>query len=95
MTINSTQIKHLSKLASIAVNEQQCQTLTSELNGILTIIEKMQQVNTDMVTPMAHPRDEQATLRSDTITESDLRQQFLPLAPKVSKDLFIVPKVIK
>ena len=94
MSINSIQTKHIAKLANIAINEQQCQTLTLELNAILKTIEKMQQVNTDKATPMAHPRDEQAILRMDVVTQSDQREAFLPLAPKVSNDLFVVPKVI-
>jgi aspartyl-tRNA(Asn)/glutamyl-tRNA(Gln) amidotransferase subunit C len=55
----------------------------------------MSSVNTDDVTPMAHPLDATQRLRADEVTETDQRDHFQEIAPNVEDGLYLVPKVIE
>ena len=61
----------------------------------MSLIDKMQEVNTDNIEPMAHALDVSQPLREDEVIESDLRKNILPLAPETEECLFIVPQVIE
>ncbi len=69
--------------------------MLTELNRIFALMEQMQGVDTTLVEPMSHPRDVAQRLRADRVTESDRREQLLPLAPKSENGLYLVPKVIE
>ena len=55
----------------------------------------MQEVNTESIEPMSHALDIDQPLREDKVTEKDIRDKSLSLAPHADKDLFIVPQVIE
>ena len=44
---------------------------------------------------MSHALDISQPLRDDVVTEFDLREKILPLAPEIEESLFIVPQVIE
>ena len=50
---------------------------------------------TDEIDPMAHPLDLEQRLRVDAVTESDQHELFQSIAPNVSDDLYVVPRVIE
>ena len=58
-------------------------------------MEKMQEVNTDASEPMSHALDINQPLREDKVTEKDIRDKSLSLAPHSEQSLFIVPQVIE
>ena len=61
----------------------------------MSLIDKMQAVNTDNIEPMSHALDISQPLRKDIVTESDIREKILQLAPETEGSLFIVPQVIE
>ncbi|HRE15959.1 MAG TPA: Asp-tRNA(Asn)/Glu-tRNA(Gln) amidotransferase subunit GatC, partial [Rhodocyclaceae bacterium] len=65
------------------------------LNGIFTLIEQMQAVDTAGVTPMAHAQDVAQRLRPDAVTENDRRAAYQAVAPETEAGLYLVPKVIE
>lgn len=69
--------------------------MLAEMNRIFALMEQMQQVDTQAVEPMSHPRDLAQRLRPDTVTETDRRAELLPLAPQSESGLYLVPKVIE
>ena len=95
MSLTHQDVAQIAKLARIAVTEQEIEAVGHELNTIFGLIEKMQEVNTDGVEPMAHPQDEALRLRADAVTETDRRDAFLAVAPQVEAGLFLVPQVIE
>jgi aspartyl-tRNA(Asn)/glutamyl-tRNA(Gln) amidotransferase subunit C len=54
----------------------------------------MNQVDTDGIETMAHPRDTRLRLRPDAVTEENQRDKFIELAPASENGLFLVPKVL-
>jgi aspartyl-tRNA(Asn)/glutamyl-tRNA(Gln) amidotransferase subunit C len=56
---------------------------------------QMSELNTDNVSPMAHPLDQIQRLRPDVVTEHNQREHFQAIAPQVEDGLYLVPKVIE
>ena len=95
MSINKEEIKKIAHLARINVSQKEVEQVEKKLVGILALIEKMQEVNTDSIEPMSHALDIFQPLREDKVTEKDIRNKSLALAPHSEQSLFIVPQVIE
>lgn len=95
MSLSLEQVQRIAHLARIEVTPDEAQTTQNHLNGIFTLIEQMQAVNTAGVAPMAHAQDVAQRLREDRVTESDRRAAFQAVAPETEAGLYLVPKVIE
>jgi aspartyl-tRNA(Asn)/glutamyl-tRNA(Gln) amidotransferase subunit C len=82
-------------LSRIAVTENDALDLQTKLNGIFSLIEEMQAVDTQGVEPMAHSQAVTMRLRDDVVTETNQRELFQAIAPQVENGLYLVPKVIE
>lgn len=95
MALTLNDVEKIAKLSRLRLtNEEQTQTL-KELNDIFAMVEKMQNVDTDGVDPMAHPHEVALHLRDDRVTESDHAAEYQAVAPEVRNRLYIVPQVIE
>lgn len=61
----------------------------------MNLVEQMDAVDTENVSPMAHPQDAFQRLREDTVTEENQREHFQKNAPAVEDGLYLVPQVIE
>ena len=95
MSINQKDIKKIAHLARINVSEEESRILETKLGSIMTMIDKMQEVNTDNVEPMSHALEVTQPLREDVVTEKDIRSNALELAPEFEQSTFNVPQVIE
>ena len=95
MSINKEEIKKIAHLARINVSQDEVNQVEKKLDGIMTLIEKMQEINTESIEPMSHALDIDQPLREDKVTEKDSRNKSLSLAPHADNNLFIVPQVIE
>ena len=95
MSITSDDVKKIAHLARIAVNDDSISQLTDEFNKILSLVDELQQINTDGIEPLAHPLDMTQRLREDTVSEPNVREAAQAIAPKVEAGLYLVPKVIE
>ena len=95
MSLDQDQIKHIARLARIAVSASELEATRDKLNGIFGLIEQMQAVDTTGVEPMSHPQDVSQRLRDDEVTETNRRPAFQRIAPQTEAGLYLVPKVIE
>jgi aspartyl-tRNA(Asn)/glutamyl-tRNA(Gln) amidotransferase subunit C len=95
MSLTPEQVRRIAHLARIETSDAEVQTTLDHLNGIFSLIEEMQAVNTQGVAPMAHAQDLAQRLREDAVTESDRRAAFQAVAPETEAGLYLVPKVIE
>mgnify|MGYP001271658060 FL=1 len=99
MELHPDDLKRIARLARIAVSEAEMAPLQSQLNGIFGLIDALQAVDTQGITPLAHPLDVvqhlPQRLREDRVTEPDQRAANMANAPAVEAGLFLVPKVIE
>jgi aspartyl-tRNA(Asn)/glutamyl-tRNA(Gln) amidotransferase subunit C len=68
---------------------------THTISDILDLVAQMNAVNTDDVLPLLNPLDATQLLRTDEVTESNLRELYQSVAPRVEDGLYLVPKVIE
>ena len=95
MTIDLKTIKHISKLSRISVDEQKSEKLAGDLNSIFKFIEKLNELNTDKVEPLASVAETTLKLRVDEVKSKNLREQIIKNSPQENEDYFVVPKVIE
>lgn len=95
MSLQKEDIEKIAHLARLGIHSDDVPNYARDLSNILDLVEQMSAVNTEGVTPMAHPLDEHQRLRADEVTETDQREQFQKNAPLVESGLFLVPQVIE
>ena len=95
MSLTLEQVHRIAHLARIEVSDSEAQSTLTHLNGIFSLIEEMQAVDTKGVEPMAHAQDLAQRLREDRVTEGDRRESFQAVAPETEAGLYLVPKVIE
>ena len=95
MSVDTATVRHIAKLARIAVSEKEVAALEPELNNILGWIEQLQEVDVDGVQPMTAVIPNHLRLRSDEVTDGGIREAVLANAPNAEHGFFAVPKVIE
>ena len=99
MSLTSTDIARIAKLAHLAPDAQQSERMRVQLNQFFAIVEQMRAVDTTGIEPLAHPvvslHDLHLRLRPDEVSEPDQREANQRSAPAVERGLFLVPKVIE
>tara|TARA_R110000782_G_scaffold26473_3_gene67794 strand:- start:419 stop:706 length:288 start_codon:yes stop_codon:yes gene_type:complete len=95
MSLDKSEVQKIAWLARLSIDEQDTSTYSDELSNILDLVESMNSVDTDGISPIAHPLDLTARLRTDAVTETNQREQFQKNAPQTGNDCYLVPKVIE
>ena len=95
MSVNIEQVRHIARLARIAMSEAEIAALVPELNNILGWVEQLGEVDTDGVKPLTAVIDQKLRLRDDAVTDGDCRDAVLANAPEGQHGFFAVPKVIE
>jgi aspartyl-tRNA(Asn)/glutamyl-tRNA(Gln) amidotransferase subunit C len=93
--IDSTQVKQIAYLAKLGIEGDELDKTTQELNNILALAEQLSEIDTDGITPMAHPLHMTQRFREDKVTEIDNSETFQAIAPKTDNKHYLVPTVIE
>ena len=95
MQLKETDIDWIAWLARLSIEREEIPGYVQDLSNILTLIEQMEQVDTDAIEPVAHPLELTARLRDDKVTESNQRDHFQSIAPETANGHYLVPRVIE
>lgn len=95
MSVDEKTVRHIAKLARIAVSDAEVKALAPELSNILGWIEQLGEVDVAGVEPMTAVIPNSLRLREDVVTEGDIRSDILANAPLAEHGFFAVPKVIE
>ncbi len=95
MSLERSDVEKIAHLARLEVAEADIPETARNLSNILDLVAQMDAVDTDGVTPMAHPLDAVQRLRADEVTETNQREEFQKIAPATENGLYLVPKVIE
>lgn len=95
MSVDEKTVRHIAKLARIAVSDAEVTALAPELSNILGWIEQLGEVDVTGVEPMTAVIPNALRLRGDVVTEGDIRDDILANAPLAEHGFFAVPKVIE
>ena len=95
MSVSTDQVRHIARLARIAMSDEEIAALAPELNNILGWVEQLGEVDTEGVEPLTAVIDQKLRLRDDVVTDGDCRDAVLANAPVADHGFFAVPKVIE
>ena len=98
MKITEQEVRYVADLANLRLTEQEIPKLAADLDEILTHIDKLNELDTSSVEPMAqvlYEAEETATLREDVAKPTISNADALANAPTAGAGYFKVPKVIE
>ncbi len=95
MSLTADDVNKIAHLARLGIDKQDTDSYAKDLSGMLDLMTRMSELNTENIEPMAHPMDQVQRLRADVITEQNNREKFQAIAPQVEAGLYLVPKVIE
>ena len=80
-------VDHIAKLARLGLDEKEKTKFAQELSSILNFVEKLNEVDTDQVEPMAHVTGLKNIKREDVEKEKDKEDtdRLVELAPEEEK----------
>ncbi len=87
-------VRHIGLLSRIELTDEEVKTFGDQLANILHYVDKLQELDTEGVEPMAHAVELHNVLAEDTPRESLTPDQALANAPQRDGNYFKVPKVI-
>jgi len=88
-------VRHVARLARIALAEEEVSTFQSQLGRVLEHIEHLKKLDVSGVEPTAHTYPIFNVTREDTRGTGLAREAALSLAPRTANNLVIVPKVVE
>jgi aspartyl-tRNA(Asn)/glutamyl-tRNA(Gln) amidotransferase subunit C len=95
MEVNDAMVEKLAHLARLKFNEEEKQEIKTDLQRMISFVEKLNELDLDGVEPLLHLSDEVNILREDEIKGSVSRDEALKNAPLHDAQFIKVPKVIK
>ena len=94
MKITPEEIAHVANLARLHMSEEEVKDMARQLDEILTYVDKLNELETEAVTPTAHAISIINAFRDDLVKPSLPRDKALANAPRQNGEAFVVPRVI-
>ncbi len=93
--IDADQVRKVAKLARLALTDAEVEEFTGQLGAILGYVEKMNELDTTGVEPLAHCLPISNVFRADEARESLGTEKTLANAPDRDGSFFRVPKILE
>ena len=96
MVIDDALISKLEKLSRLELREDEKEKVKEDLNNMLGMFDKLNEVDTENVEPLLYVLDEENdVLRDDEVGEELTNDEALQNAEESKKPFFVVPKFLK
>ena len=92
--IDQAQVRKVAKLSRLDLTGAEVQEFTGQLAAILEYVEKMNELDTTDVEPLAHCLPISNVFRADCVKESLGTEKTLANAPQRDGEFFKVPKIL-
>ncbi len=94
MPLTPETVRQVAGLARLSLTEAEVELFTRQLNNILNYVEKLNELDTTAVPPMAHVLELNNVLREDEAQDCLPVDEALANAPDRQRNAFAVPKII-
>ena len=94
MKIDQTLISRLEHLARLELSETEREGIRQDLNNILQMVEKMNEVDTENVEPLVYINEQFNVWREDEVKNQVDRKEALKNGPDTNDEFFKVPRMI-
>jgi len=95
MKVTRETIQHVAHLARLNLTETEKERLTSDMEKIISYVDKLNELDTSGILPMEHVIPIRNVLREDKAEKSYDREKILSNAPLSEDGCFKVPKVVE
>ena len=97
MAIDRAQVRHVARLARLALSEEEEERFAAQLGQVLEYVERLQAVDVAGVEPLSFAGDAAADLplREDELRPSLPRDKVLAQAPEHNGEAFLVPRILE
>lgn len=95
MQVDEATVRRIARLARIKITDDEAKGLRQELNGILTWVEQLSEVDTNSVEPMTRVVAQELKKRHDVVTDGEIAADVVANAPQTEDNFFVVPKVVE
>lgn len=95
MKIDDALVNRLAELAKLEFDDASREEIKQDLSKILSLVEKLQELDTENVEPLIYLTEDINVLRDDKAERSYTKEEALKNAPDKDSDYFKVPKVLK
>jgi aspartyl-tRNA(Asn)/glutamyl-tRNA(Gln) amidotransferase subunit C len=95
MSVDQNTVRHIARLARIAVRDDELAALAGELNTILDWVEQLGEVDTDGVEPMTSGVAMTMKMRDDVVTSGNHQKDVTANAPQSEDGFYVVPRVVE
>ena len=92
MSIGRTEVRHVARLAELAVREEELDRLVEQLNRIVDYVAQLDRVPGDRRAALFLPGPQSADLREDVPGPVPLARPPAELAPEFTDGFFLVPR---
>jgi aspartyl-tRNA(Asn)/glutamyl-tRNA(Gln) amidotransferase subunit C len=92
--IDQGQVKKVAKLSRLQLSDEEVKEFAGQLSAILDYMEKLNELDTTSVEPLAHCLPITNVFRADEVKESLGTGKTLANAPQRDGDFFKVPKIL-
>jgi aspartyl-tRNA(Asn)/glutamyl-tRNA(Gln) amidotransferase subunit C len=94
MKITPQEISHVANLARLHLSQEEVVAMALQLDDILTYVAKLNELDTEPVTPTTHAISIANAFREDEVQPSLPRDKALANGPLQNGEAFVVPRVI-
>ncbi len=94
MSLSSDDVRNIAKLAKLTLTDEEVALYGQQLSAILEYAERLQELDTDSISPTANVLPLDTVLRVDDVKPSLDREKVLANAPKAEAGCFRVPVVL-
>ncbi|MBN1796543.1 MAG: Asp-tRNA(Asn)/Glu-tRNA(Gln) amidotransferase subunit GatC [Sedimentisphaerales bacterium] len=92
--ISRVEVEKVAKLARLQLSDEEIEEFTGQLGSILEYVEKMNELDTENVEPLAHCLPVHNVFRDDEVKDSLGTEAALKNAPDSDGEFFKVPKIL-
>ena len=94
MKITPEEILHVADLARLRLSPLEVEAMARQLGDILTYVAKLNELDTEGITPTTHAISIVNAFREDEVRPSLDREKTLANGPQQNGEFFVVPRVI-
>ena len=88
-------VDEIAHLARLEFSPEEKPGILNDMNRMLTFIDKLNELDTEHVTPLIYMTDEKNVMRADEPETTISQKEALKNAPRKDSDYFKAPKVIE
>jgi len=95
MSISREEIRHVARLARLALTDEEQMVMTDQLSSILEYVAKLDELDTTEVEPTYHVVEMSNVMRDDEARPSSPLDDVLKNAPQPGGPFFLVPRILE